>query len=147
MNKTYKNRSALLLIPAALLAFWSLVAESANTDAGQIEVATSAAIVGSELKKITLIQSAVERLDIQFGEIKMTASGQLTVPYSALWYDLQGKTWVFVNPQLRVFMRDPVEVESISAGLAFLTAGPAVGTKVVVIGVAELHGIESGVGH
>jgi len=143
MKNTAKTRSAWLLIPVLVIGFWSLVAHSAGTT----EVASSEAISGSDVNIITLIQTALERLDIQFGEIQIDASGYLTAPYSALWYDQQGNTWVYVNPEPRVFMRDPVEVASISDGVALLTSGPAVGTQVVVLGVAELHGIESGVGH
>ena len=69
------------------------------------------------------------------------------MPYAALWYDQWGATWVYINPEPRVFLRAAVEVVSISDDVVFLASGPSVGTPVVIVGAAELHGIESGVGH
>jgi hypothetical protein len=145
MKRPTTTQSVVLRLPALLLAFWSLAA--AGADSGTTAVSITETIDGSDGKKITLIQHAVDRLDIQLSEIRSDALGQLTIPYAALWYDQWGATWVYINPEPRVFLRDAVEVVSISDDVVFLASGPSVGTPVVIVGAAELHGIESGVGH
>ena len=50
-------------------------------------------------------------------------------------------------PEPLTFVRHRVVIDKIDRGLAVLQDGPAVGTKVVTVGAAELYGAESGVGH
>lgn len=75
-----------------------------------------------------------------------TQEKSLVVPWSAILHDIQGGTWVYVNPSPQVFSRRPVEVRYVSDNLAVLGRGPAPGTKVVTIGAAELFGTEFGAG-
>ena len=103
-------------------------------------------IVGSELKRVTLTAKAAERLDIKTGKTATDASGAMTAPYAALVYDGNGKTWVYTNPEPLVFVRASVVVASIKGQSAILKEGPPAGTNVVVVGVAELYGAESGIG-
>jgi hypothetical protein len=104
------------------------------------------AIDGSSLKRVTLTQKAMERLDIKTGQVAVDAAGIMTAPYAALLYDAKGQTWVYTNPQPLAYVRHAVVVESIKGERAFLKEGPPAGTVVVVIGVAELYGTESGLG-
>ncbi len=69
------------------------------------------------------------------------------VPYSALIYDPKGHTWVYTSPQPRTFTRHKVVVEYIQGDEAVLKDGPAAGTVVASVGVAELYGTEFKVGH
>ena len=46
----------------------------------------------------------------------------------------------------RTYVRTAVTVERVEADRAVLSDGPPVATEVVTVGVAELHGVESGVG-
>jgi hypothetical protein len=69
------------------------------------------------------------------------------VPYAALLYDANGKTWVFTNPKPLVFVRAPVTINRITGDKVVLSAGPPVGTLVVTVGAEELLGTEYGVGH
>ena len=71
---------------------------------------------------------------------------RLVVPYSSLIYDIYGDTWVYVNPESRQFLRVPVVVDYIQGENVYLVDGPAAGTTVVTVGVAELHGTDTGVG-
>jgi hypothetical protein len=71
---------------------------------------------------------------------------RLVVPYSSLIYDIYGETWVYVNPEPFHFLRVPVVVDFIQGEKVVLIDGPAAGTKVVTVGVAELHGTDTGVG-
>ena len=103
-------------------------------------------IPGTNLMRITLTQKAAERLDIKTGKTAADANGVMTAPYAALFYDGKGKTWVYTNPEPLVYVRAPVVVESIKGPTLVLKEGPAAGTTVVVVGVAELYGAETGIG-
>jgi hypothetical protein len=70
---------------------------------------------------------------------------RLVVPYAALIYGLEGETWVYTNPELLVFVREPVVVDYIEGDQAILTEGPSTGAMIVTVGVAELFGAETGV--
>jgi hypothetical protein len=70
----------------------------------------------------------------------------MVVPYSALIYDLQGNTWVYTSSEPLVFIRQPVVVDYIDGDNVVLLQGPAAGTEVVTVGVAELYGADTGVG-
>ena len=71
---------------------------------------------------------------------------QKIVPYSAVLYGLNGETWVYVNPEPLVFVRNPITVDFIEDDRVVLVDGPPAGTVVAVVGVAELYGIDTGVG-
>jgi hypothetical protein len=72
---------------------------------------------------------------------------RIVVPSSALLVDPSGVFWVYTSPSPRVFVRHRVEVDREDEGRAFLRAGPALGTQVVTVGVAELYGAEFEIGH
>jgi hypothetical protein len=67
---------------------------------------------------------------------------QKVVPYSAVVYDLQGNSWVYVNPEPLLFLRHSVTVEHVEMNLAILADGPAPGSKIVTVGAGGLLGIE-----
>jgi len=81
-------------------------------------------------------------------KLSMAGSGAQAkvVPYAAVIYGLNGETWVYVSPEPLVFHREPVTVAYIDGDNAVLSEGPAVGTQVVTVGVAELYGADTGVG-
>ena len=62
-------------------------------------------------------------------------------------YDPQGRTWIYISPQPRTFVRFQVDVDRIEGDRVFLRDGPPLGTVVASVGVAELYGAEFGVGH
>jgi cobalt-zinc-cadmium efflux system membrane fusion protein len=70
----------------------------------------------------------------------------LVVPFSAVLYDIHGGTWVYENTAPRTFVRRRVELSRVANGMAILNQGPAIGTKVVTDGAAELFGTEFGGG-
>jgi hypothetical protein len=76
--------------------------------------------------------------------------GRLTVvPYDALIYDPQGRTYVYTSPRSLTFLRAGIEVDRIEGNRVFLSKGPPVGTEVVTVGAAQVHGteLEIGSGH
>jgi hypothetical protein len=107
---------------------------------------------GSETSRITLTAKAVERLDLRTVEVReqkvsRSATPRRVVPYSSLIYDAQGATWVYTSPQPMTFVRQRVAVDYIEGLTAVLSDGPAAGTLVASVGVAELYGTEFAVGH
>lgn len=127
--------------------------ESSETSAN--EPATVEQVKGSDLSRITLTKRAVERLALQTAavhEVTVPApNGDETrrsaVPYGAVIYDPDGKTWVYTSPEPRSYVRASVTVDFIDGELAVLSDGPPVGTEVVSVAAAELYGAELGVDH
>jgi hypothetical protein len=102
-------------------------------------------IEGSELSRLTLSARAVERLGIQTESVGEDGR-MLTVPYTAVLYDSDGRTWAYGNPEPNVFVRHELVVDRIDGDTAFVADGPPAGTAVVTTGAAELFGTETGVG-
>lgn len=127
----------------------------AATDTETEKPAVVEEIEGAEnLHRITLTQRAAERLGIQTAEVAPAAGagGRTQVPYSSVFYDPQGAAWAYVaEGGGLVFARQAITVDDIvvdAAGdYAILTEGPAAGSLVVSVGVAELFGAEFQVGH
>jgi hypothetical protein len=131
-----------LVIAAAM----SLVACTASPAAAPgDEPATVEEIPGSELSRITLSTKAVERLGIETAPVG-GAGTQLTIPYAAVLYDSEGKTWTYATPDENVFVRHEIVVDRVDGDVAYVADGPPVGTEVVTTGAAELFGTETGVG-
>ncbi len=70
-------------------------------------------------------------------ELTRTGAGkpQKIVPHSSVLYDVCGKTWVYTNPKPLVYVRYAITVDFIEGDIAVLNDGPAVGTKIVSVGV------------
>ncbi|MCK4901627.1 MAG: hypothetical protein KAS38_22780 [Anaerolineales bacterium] len=81
-------------------------------------------------------------------ELSLTGdvAAKLVVPVGALIYDLNGETWIYISPEPLQFLRYAVQVDYIEGDMVVLLEGPPAGTKVATVGVAELHGTDTGVG-
>ena len=110
-------------------------------------VATAGAATTSAVKRVRLTPKAAERLGIELDEVRVDPSGRRIIPYSAVFYDLTGKTWVYVHGDPMSFAREAVKIEMIKGENVYLMEGPAPGTKVLVTGVQQVYGTEAGVGH
>lgn len=79
--------------------------------------------------------------------IPFKQSGEvLTVPWSAIVYDVHGGSWIYAKTAPFTYSRQRVEMREIVDGLAILARGPAPGTSIVTAGAAELFGTEFGAG-
>lgn len=107
--------------------------------------ATVEEIPGSELSRLTLSAKAVERLGIETATVAEDGS-RLTLPYAAVLYDSEGRTWAYATPEQNVFVRHEIVVDRVDGEVAFVDEGPPAGTEVVTTGAAELFGTETGVG-
>jgi cobalt-zinc-cadmium efflux system membrane fusion protein len=72
------------------------------------------------------------------------AKESLTVPWSAVIYDVHGGTWVYAQAAPRTYARKRVVVLYTAGADAVLASGPPVGTKVAAHGGQELFGAETG---
>lgn len=77
----------------------------------------------------------------------LAAKGALTVPTSAVLYDINGGEWVYERTAEHTFTRRRVEVSAIDGDNAVLSRGPADGAQVVHVGAPEIFGTEFGVNH
>lgn len=94
--------------------------------------------------QVKLTPESAARADVQTSEIRKL--GQRTsMPYSALIYDDDGHTWTFVVSNPYTYIRDPVRIVRIAGDRVILASGPAVGTKIVTTGAAEIYSAEFGV--
>ena len=103
-------------------------------------------IVGTDLNRLTLTEKAAERLGLETAPVRaeqVDGAEQLVVPYAALLYDPSGVTWVYVNVEPLVFVRQAIVVDSIQGDDVFLSEGPEAGANVVTLGATELFGSES----
>ena len=97
------------------------------------------------IQRITLSEEAAKRLRFEFAEAKKEGD-HMSLPYTTLLYDPQGKEWVYVSLSPTVFKRAPLKVQAIDGDTVHYAEGPAEGTKIVTWGAVELSGIEYGIG-
>ena len=104
------------------------------------------AVPGSDLLKLTLTESAAERLDIETATVGATSDGGLVVPSAALIITPDGSHWVYTNPEPLVYLRHEITQVVEDDFQAYYAEGPPVGMEVVITGVPELYGAEFGIG-
>jgi len=105
-----------------------------------------ATIPGSDVGMVTLSDGAAERLQIETTEV-VAEGKRLVVPSEAVFVDTSGVWWVFTSPEPNHFVREMIQLLRQRDGKAILAAGPAPGTEVVIVGVAQLSGVETSIGH
>lgn len=133
-------------IATIAIAFGLAVTACGSPAPSETAAPEEAGVAGTNPLEVTVSEHAFERLGIKTEPIATGSGGALSVPYAAILYDPDGKTWVYAQADARVFVRTPVDVDRIADGVATLKSGPAAGTAVVVVGTEELYGAESGVG-
>jgi hypothetical protein len=145
---------------AAASALWLVLGLFFVSGCGQPTVATSSSSSQGEqaakveknattgIARITLSEKAIARLDLKTTAVQSGPAGAaLRLPYDALLYDAKGATWVYTNPEPRVFQRQAVTVTRIDGSTVFASGGPPPGTLVVTTAAAELFGAEFDTAH
>jgi len=113
-----------------------------------VEPAVVEHIDGSDIARVTLSAAAIERLDLRTvpaRKVSVDGKSRAVVPYGAVLYDPNGETWIYTSPKPRTFTRQRITVDSIDGSRAVLSAGPAPGTQIVIVGTQELWGAELGI--
>jgi hypothetical protein len=139
------TRHRLLITGLAVVALALGACNSSTSSAPKVEAITMEEDEASGLKTLTLSEKAAQRLGVETAEVSTAGSG-MSIPYAAIVYDGQGKTWTYVTEQPLVYKRAEITVDDIAGDTARLSAGPPAGTQVVTTGAAELYGAEIGVG-
>lgn len=106
---------------------------------------------GNRFKRVVLTARAAEQIGLQTAPVMAIPAsgpggGRLALPRGALLYESSGTALVYTNSEPLAFVGHPVVIESIDGERAVLSEGPPPGTQVVIVGAAELFGIEFGVG-
>jgi multidrug efflux pump subunit AcrA (membrane-fusion protein) len=70
------------------------------------------------------------------------SGGHEVVPYAALIYEPEGKTYVYTSHERLSFVRAEIQVDRIDGDRVLLSDGPPAGTKVVTVGADEVYGAE-----
>jgi hypothetical protein len=159
MRHGSRRRAAAVALAAALClaAAGCSRAGTAEEAEGGSDAVTLEPVAGTELSKVILTQEAVERLGIRTDRVRVErvasrrgtagpAASRKVVPHAAVLYDEHGDTWAFTSPAPLTFVRQRIDVDYITGGMAVLLDGPPAGTPVVTVGAIELLGAELGVG-
>ena len=138
-----KNR-----INTAML-LWVVVVLSACSNVEAAPVQPPPAVVeevfGDGLPRITLTESAADRLGIETDKVAAAEEG-FVVPSAAVIITTEGRYWVYTNPEPLVYLREEISPVVEEDEQAFFSDGPPAGMSVVITGVPELYGAEFGVG-
>jgi hypothetical protein len=98
-------------------------------------------VKGTDLQRVTFTAEGAKRVGLQTGTVSRHGK-QKVVPYSALLYAPDGKTYVYTSSKPLQYVREQVKVDRIEGDRVFLTGGPPVGTEVVTVGATEVYGTE-----
>jgi hypothetical protein len=132
--------AAWLLVAAFLLA--SGCGYTAQADEDSQQPATVEAVSGSDVSRIVLSADAAHRIGLATAPVSAVGAGRTSVPYSAVIYWIDGRTWVYAQEGDLTFLREPVDIDEVRGSRAILKSGPPAGTVVVKTGGVELLGTE-----
>jgi hypothetical protein len=143
VNRKLTARCAAIAGTAGLL----LAAGCSSTPATPRHPTARMAQIGhSAVPSVVLTPLGAARIGVLIRPVK-TRGAETVIPYSALLYEPDGSTAVYVNTGPLTYTRYLVTVDNISGNLAYVKPGqlPA-GAKVVTQGAEELLGVQNGVG-
>jgi hypothetical protein len=155
MNSRSEGRGAMRLRRGVIVVVVGLgltaCTKADSDEPGGAQPASTEAIQGSDVSRVTLSPAAARRLDVQTAPITAMkrgrgGHGESVVPYAAVLYDPNGETWVYTSAGALSFVRASISVDRITGGEAIVSSGPPVGTEVVTVGAPELLGVEYEVG-
>lgn len=94
-----------------------------------------------DLQRVTFTPEGAKRVGLRTARVRRSAK-HTVVPYAALLYSPEGKTYVYTTPRPLEYLRAEVKVKSIEGDRMVLTSGPPVGTEIVTVGATEVYGTE-----
>lgn len=139
-----RDRRWIVVAPLVAAALLSACGEVPEAESEVNEPYTLERIEGTDFTRVILTARAAERVGIETAAV--TGDGKKkTVPASAVWVGVNGEEWVYTAPEPLVFVRAVIDIDRYEGDVAVLSDGPAAGTQVVSVGVAELIGSEFGI--
>jgi hypothetical protein len=101
-------------------------------------------ITGSTVQQVTFTAEAARRAGVRLARVG-TDRGHHVIPYAALIYGDDGKTYTYVSATPLQYVRTAIKVARITGDEVLLDRSPRVGTRVVTTGAAEVYSAEFGV--
>jgi multidrug efflux pump subunit AcrA (membrane-fusion protein) len=95
----------------------------------------------ADLQRVTFTPEGAKRIGLRTARVGRSAKHKV-VPYAALLYSPEGKTYVYTSPRPLEYLRAEVKVHSIEGDGVVLSGGPPAGTEVVTAGATEVYGAE-----
>ena len=91
---------------------------------------------------VTITKLAAKQVGLETATVEKSGGGT-SIPYESVLYDAaEGQPYVFVNPKGLTFHREDVDIEKVDGDTVQLSDGPPVGTRVVTVGLPQIHGAE-----
>ena len=94
-----------------------------------------------DYQRVTFTKEGAARTDLQTDKVSRSGDRKV-IPYEALIYNDEAKTFVYTTSKPLSYEREPITVDRIEGDRVLLSKGPAVGTKVVTVGASEVYGAE-----
>jgi hypothetical protein len=134
--------SACLVLAIASLSV-SACKEVESEEAAGYEPATLTAVKGKgdDYKQVTFTKEGADRVDLQTATVR-SSGDRAVIPYAALIYNDEAKTFVYTSPKSLTYLREAVKVDRIEGDRVLLSDGPPSSTKVVTVGATEVYGAE-----
>jgi hypothetical protein len=150
VNRAWRPRAAIRLTAACLAAAGVITGlaacGSSAPAASQPPTAKMERVGHGKVLSVVLTPLGAARIGVRTAPAA-AGTADTVVPYSALLYEPDGSTAVYVSTGPLVYTRYFVSVDVISGSQAYLKPGslPA-GARVVTTGAEELLGVQNGVG-
>jgi hypothetical protein len=139
-NRSRLLRAGLVLVLVALPV--SACKEVEEESSAGYEPATLTPVKGTDdLKRVTFTEEGAERVGLATAPVRQRRREEV-VPYAAVIYDAEGKTYVYTSPKPLSYLREQVEVDRVDGDRVLLAEGPHAGAEVVTVGAAEVYGAE-----
>jgi len=103
-------------------------------------------IKGTDVQRVIFDAEAAERAGVQTAPIRQNGDRKI-MPYSALIYTSDGKTYAYRSPEPLTYVRQEIKIDRVDGDSVVLSEGPPAGTEVVTVGTAEVYGTDFEIAH
>ena len=88
----------------------------------------------------------MQRITVSLNTLSKS-DNKLTIPHSAVVYDIYGGSWVYMQQTKNSYERKRVFLDHVSGKQAIISEGPAENSQIVINGALELFAVETGFAH
>jgi len=146
MRKAYRLLVITLTAAGLMLTACNRQAQEAPVEKVHPATVEHLSQTGPVASRITLTDEAAKKLDVQtmkVADTDVSGTKHMTIPYAAVLYDVNGKTWTYTNATPLVYERQSITVDSIKGDNVTLKDALPAGSTVVTVGATELYGSET----
>ncbi len=145
-GRVTRARVALLIAAAAAATAALAGCTSTASSSAPAPPASLQQVVGAQVPNVVLTPVGAQRIGLKTAQVQAGPVGEATFPYSALLYEANGTTAVYVTNGQLTYTRHLVDVDSITGSQVTVKSGVTPGMQVVTDGAEELLGVQNGVG-